>query len=102
MTLTLTPPGRAKTKSKFPVGYKCPKCFFATTVTDSRPREDGTVRRRRKCLRSTCRNRFTTIEGGEEFVALSNRKNIIHKIGLYVEEINTLLAEYRAEHTPND
>ena len=40
---------------------KCPFCnYFDTKVNDSRPTEDGKIRRRRECLK--CGKRFTTYE----------------------------------------
>ena len=40
---------------------KCPKCSCPDSkVVDSRPTEDGSIRRRRECL--SCQNRFTTYE----------------------------------------
>ncbi len=40
---------------------KCPKCNCPDSkVVDSRPTEDGSIRRRRECL--SCQNRFTTYE----------------------------------------
>jgi transcriptional regulator NrdR family protein len=38
---------------------KCEKCQAETQVFDSRPRE-GTIRRRRRCVK--CSHRFTTLE----------------------------------------
>lgn len=38
----------------------CRECGGNTTVVDSRSREDGTARRRRKCV--DCELRFTTTE----------------------------------------
>ncbi len=40
---------------------KCPKCNCPDSkVVDSRPTDDGSIRRRRECL--SCQNRFTTYE----------------------------------------
>ncbi|MCI8331577.1 MAG: transcriptional repressor NrdR [Clostridiales bacterium] len=40
---------------------KCPACGFADSrVIDSRPTEEGSIRRRRECL--SCKRRFTTYE----------------------------------------
>lgn len=40
---------------------KCPKCgYFDSKVVDSRPTEEGSIRRRRECL--SCQHRFTTYE----------------------------------------
>lgn len=40
---------------------KCPFCnYYDTKVNDSRPTEDGKIRRRRECLK--CGKRFTTYE----------------------------------------
>ena len=39
---------------------RCFKCKSDTVVKDSRPK-DGSIRRRRRCLK--CGNRFSTIEG---------------------------------------
>lgn len=39
---------------------KCPKCEADTRVVDSRPREDGSIFRRRECLE--CRFRFSSLE----------------------------------------
>ncbi len=40
---------------------KCPKCgYIDSKVVDSRPTEDGSIRRRRECL--SCQYRFTTYE----------------------------------------
>ncbi len=40
---------------------KCPKCNCPDSkVVDSRPTEEGSIRRRRECL--ACQNRFTTYE----------------------------------------
>ncbi len=40
---------------------KCPKCNYPDSkVVDSRPTDDGSIRRRRECL--SCQNRFTTYE----------------------------------------
>ena len=41
-------------------GLLCPKCNGATTVYDSRPKENGTTKRYRECLH--CGHRFKTIE----------------------------------------
>jgi hypothetical protein len=42
-------------------GVACPQCKSRNTwVNDSRPREDGSTRRRREC--GTCKFRFTTYE----------------------------------------
>jgi transcriptional regulator NrdR family protein len=44
-------------------GMRCPKCGRATEVIESRGTErKSTIRRRRKCLNSRCRKRFTTYE----------------------------------------
>lgn len=42
--------------------YLCPLCnvLARTDVTDSRPREDGTMRRRRYC--NECKGKFSTVE----------------------------------------
>ena len=42
--------------------YLCPLCntLARTDVTDSRPREDGTMRRRRYC--NSCKGKFSTVE----------------------------------------
>lgn len=41
----------------------CPKCHGPTTVNDSRGVKEGTVvRRRRECVKASCKARFTTIE----------------------------------------
>jgi len=41
----------------------CPRCGFDTKVFDSRPVKNGKrTRRRRICLSSSCRYRFTTVE----------------------------------------
>ena len=40
---------------------KCPNCAFSESkVIDSRPTENGSIRRRRECL--SCKKRFTTYE----------------------------------------
>ena len=40
---------------------KCPKCgFYDSKVIDSRPTDEGSIRRRRECL--SCQYRFTTYE----------------------------------------
>ena len=40
---------------------KCPNCSFSESkVIDSRPTENGSIRRRRECL--SCKKRFTTYE----------------------------------------
>lgn len=40
---------------------RCPTCGFADSrVIDSRPTEEGSIRRRRECL--SCKRRFTTYE----------------------------------------
>lgn len=40
---------------------KCPNCGFSESkVIDSRPTENGSIRRRRECL--SCKKRFTTYE----------------------------------------
>ena len=40
---------------------RCPACGFADSrVIDSRPTEEGSIRRRRECL--SCKKRFTTYE----------------------------------------
>lgn len=39
---------------------KCPTCGARAEVVDSRPRPDGTIRRRRAC--TSCDERFTTLE----------------------------------------
>ena len=40
---------------------KCPKCNYTDSkVIDSRPTEEGSIRRRRECL--SCQHRFTTYE----------------------------------------
>ena len=39
---------------------KCPKCDGKTIVTNSRPSEKKTIRRRRECM--DCGYRFTTYE----------------------------------------
>ena len=41
-------------------GLLCPKCNGATTVTNSRPKKNGTTKRDRKCL--NCNYRFRTVE----------------------------------------
>lgn len=43
---------------------KCPFCGYGESkVVDSRPAEEGTtIRRRRECLNTDCKNRFTTYE----------------------------------------
>ena len=38
----------------------CPKCKSKSKVCDSRPTEDGTIRRRRECLK--CSHRYATTE----------------------------------------
>lgn len=51
---------RARTHSA-DSGYACPRCKVGgTMVKDSRPRADGTVRRRRNC--PACGHVFTTME----------------------------------------
>lgn len=45
-------------------GFHCSKCDGGTAVRDSRPREDGSIRRRRQCV--DCGARFTTLEVGIE------------------------------------
>jgi transcriptional regulator NrdR family protein len=41
-------------------GMLCPKCKRATTIYNSRPKENGTTKRYRECLH--CGFRFKTIE----------------------------------------
>lgn len=41
-------------------GFVCPKCTGPMGVLDSRQTTDGTVRRRRRCVR--CQHRLTTYE----------------------------------------
>lgn len=48
------------------ISYACPGCGGATSVKDSRPRESGGIRRRRRC--NGCGARFTTYEFGAENV----------------------------------
>lgn len=43
-------------------GVACPRCNFATSVTDVRRSQVGALRRRRRCRSSTCLHRFTTFE----------------------------------------
>ena len=44
----------------FESGLLCPKCNGATTIYNSRPKENGTTKRYRECLH--CGYRFKTIE----------------------------------------
>lgn len=43
-------------------GISCPICGGKTTVKDSRPGAENTIRRRRYCMKSGCGERFTTYE----------------------------------------
>lgn len=53
---------------------KCPKCnYLDSKVVDSRPTEDGGIRRRRECL--SCQHRFTTFEVFETTPIVVIKKN---------------------------
>lgn len=53
---------------------KCPNCGFTkSTVLDSRPTDDGSIRRRRECL--SCKRRFTTYEFVETVPITVVKKN---------------------------
>jgi predicted RNA-binding Zn-ribbon protein involved in translation (DUF1610 family) len=86
-------PEPVRFKQNVSAGYKCPKCGYITIVTDSRPREDGAVRRRRKCKNPRCRHRFTTCES-EEVLVTAHREHIIDRIMKLNDEITSLLAKW--------
>ncbi|MBQ7847671.1 MAG: transcriptional repressor NrdR [Clostridia bacterium] len=53
---------------------KCPNCGFTESkVIDSRPTENGSIRRRRECL--SCKRRFTTYEFVETVPLTVVKKN---------------------------
>lgn len=53
---------------------KCPQCGFEDSkVTDSRPTENSSIRRRRECL--SCKHRFTTYEFIEKVPLFVIKKN---------------------------
>ena len=53
---------------------KCPYCGYQESkVVDSRPADEGSIRRRRECLR--CERRFTTYETGESLPMVGIKKD---------------------------
>ena len=53
---------------------KCPACYYGENrVLDSRPTDDGAIRRRRECL--SCGRRFTTYERVEEIPMMVVKKD---------------------------
>ena len=53
---------------------KCPYCgFFESKVVDSRPADEGSIRRRRECLQ--CERRFTTYETVESLPLVVIKKD---------------------------
>ena len=53
---------------------KCPYCGFQESkVVDSRPADDGSIRRRRECLQ--CERRFTTYETVESLPVVGIKKD---------------------------
>jgi len=53
---------------------KCPFCAYTESkVVDSRPTEEGSIRRRRECL--SCGGRFTTYETVESLPIIVIKKN---------------------------
>lgn len=53
---------------------KCPSCYYSENrVLDSRPTDDGAIRRRRECL--SCGRRFTTYERVEEVPVMVVKKD---------------------------
>ena len=53
---------------------KCPSCNYSENrVLDSRPTDDGAIRRRRECL--SCGRRFTTYERVEEIPMMVVKKD---------------------------
>ena len=53
---------------------KCPYCGFSESkVVDSRPADEGSIRRRRECLQ--CERRFTTYETVESLPMVVIKKN---------------------------
>lgn len=53
---------------------KCPACYYSENrVLDSRPTDDGAIRRRRECL--SCGRRFTTYERVEEIPVMVVKKD---------------------------
>lgn len=53
---------------------KCPACYYSESrVLDSRPTDDGAIRRRRECL--SCGRRFTTYERVEEIPVMVVKKD---------------------------
>ncbi len=53
---------------------KCPACYYSENrVLDSRPTDDGAIRRRRECL--SCGRRFTTYERVEEIPMMVVKKD---------------------------
>ena len=53
---------------------KCPYCGFQESkVVDSRPADDGSIRRRRECLQ--CERRFTTYETVESLPMVVIKKD---------------------------
>ena len=54
---------------------KCPVCgYFDSKVVDSRPTENGSIRRRRECL--SCQKRYTTYEKIEDIPMLVIKKDM--------------------------
>lgn len=92
---------------------KCPVCgYFDSKVVDSRPTDEGTIRRRRECLE--CRKRFTTYEIVDDvplFVIKKNKTKEIfdpnkiltglrracYKRPVSEEQLSTLVGEIEAE-----
>ena len=66
--------GGAPAKEGAVLMMKCPVCGFEDSkVIDTRPTDDGSIRRRRECLR--CQRRFTTFEMIDTVPALVVKKD---------------------------
>ena len=49
-------------KNEERLAYQCGKCGSDSCVVDSRMSTEGYIRRRRKCLMKSCKERWTTVE----------------------------------------
>jgi hypothetical protein len=66
----------------------CPKCGADTSVIDSRPSNDNSIRRRRRC-EGVCGERFTTYETISE----SGGVGLVPVINLLSERVHTAVVE---------
>ena len=71
ITCSARPGGRG---AKMRMAMKCPYCGYQESkVVDSRPADEGSIRRRRECLR--CERRFTTYETVESLPMVVIKKD---------------------------